>query len=266
MSDNTTGNDDAEDVTSPRNAEADGSAGTPTANATWSRMLAGNRRFATGRAEHPWQDRETRESLIDGQHPDAAVLSCGDSRVPPEIVFDEGLGDLFVVRTAGEVLDEAVIASLEFAVQDLHTGLLVILGHEHCGAVQGAVTALTAVEKELTSAEASAAKQAPVASVSAEGSGDADRTASSDARLDDLAAAVAESDSPIIRSVGGSVIVARRSELDSTDDIERIHVARTIERLTADSEVIRQALAQRTLTIVGARYRLTDGLVEVLSY
>ncbi len=241
---------------------ADDSNGTPTANATWSRLLAGNRRFATGHAEHPWQDRETRESLIDGQHPDAAVLSCGDSRVPPEIVFDEGLGDLFVVRTAGEVLDEAVIASLEFAVRDLHTGLLVILGHEHCGAVQGAVAELAVLEKDLPSADTPA--EGTAATASAPETTDPAKT--SDARLDDLADLAAESDSPIVRSVGASVIVARRSGLDSTDDIERVHVARTIERLVAGSEVIRHALAQGTLTVVGARYRLTDGLVEVLSF
>lgn len=71
-----------------------------TANATWSRMLQGNRRFAEGKPDHLWQDQETRQTLLDGQNPDAAVLSCSDSRVPPEIIFDQGLGDLFTVRTA----------------------------------------------------------------------------------------------------------------------------------------------------------------------
>ena len=91
-----------------------------TANSTWSRMLAGNRRFAEGNAEHPWRDKETRESLIDTQNPDAAVLSCSDSRVPPEIIFDAGLGDMFTVRTAGEMLDQAVLQTLEYAVSSLH--------------------------------------------------------------------------------------------------------------------------------------------------
>ena len=68
-----------------------------TANSTLIRMLAGNRRFAEGHSEHPWQDMQTRESLIDRQNPDAAVLSCSDSRVPPEIIFDAGLGDLFTI-------------------------------------------------------------------------------------------------------------------------------------------------------------------------
>ena len=77
-----------------------------TANATWSRMLQGNKRFAEGKAEHPWQDKETRNMLTDGQKPDAAVLACADSRVPPEIIFDQGLGDLFTVRTAGQMIDD----------------------------------------------------------------------------------------------------------------------------------------------------------------
>ena len=88
-----------------------------TANATWSRMLQGNRRFAEGKPDHPWQDQETRQTLLDGQNPDAAVLSCSDSRVPPEIIFDQGLGDLFTVRTAGQLIDSARLISLEYAVE-----------------------------------------------------------------------------------------------------------------------------------------------------
>ena len=204
-----------------------------TANATWSRLLAGNRRFAQGQPEHPWQDPATRESLIDAQHPDAAVLSCGDSRVPPEIIFDQGLGDMFVVRTAGEVLDSAVVSSLEFAVDTLHTSLVVVLGHEHCGAIQSAVAALSALDEE---------------------------------RLDELDRLVTDSPSPIIRSVGGSVLESRRAGLDDTDDFERVHIARTIERLVTESESISAALGEGRLRIVGARYRVSDGVVEVLSF
>ncbi len=95
-----------------------------------SRMLAGNRRFAEGKAEHPWQDKETRESLIDTQNPDAVVLGCSDSRVPPEIIFDAGLGDMFTVRTAGQMIDPAVLQSLEYAVTGLHVSLLVVVPPE----------------------------------------------------------------------------------------------------------------------------------------
>ena len=122
-----------------------------TANATWSRMLQGNRRFAEGKPDHPWQDEETRQTLLDGQNPDAAVLSCSDSRVPPEIIFDQGLGDLFTVRTAGQLIDSAVIASLEYAVKKLHVSLICVLGHEHCGAIEAAEQELDDLMHTITS-------------------------------------------------------------------------------------------------------------------
>ena len=87
-----------------------------TASGVWSRMLAGNRRFAEGKPEHPNRGAEAREALVDTHAPEAAILSCSDARVSPDIIFDSGLGDLFTVRTAGQIIDEAVIASLEYAV------------------------------------------------------------------------------------------------------------------------------------------------------
>ncbi len=103
-------------------------------------LVQGNRRYAEGRAEHPGcgADRR-RDTLAHGQHPLAAVLGCSDSRVPPELLFDQGVGDLFVVRTAGHVLDEAGLASIEYAVDHLHVPLLVVLGHSRCGAITAAV-------------------------------------------------------------------------------------------------------------------------------
>mgnify|MGYP000008257698 len=84
-----------------------------TASGAWSRMLAGNRRFAEGKPEHPNRGAEARAALVDTHAPEAAVLSCSDARVSPDIIFDSGLGDLFTVRTAGQIIDEAVLASLE---------------------------------------------------------------------------------------------------------------------------------------------------------
>ncbi|GAA1473476.1 carbonic anhydrase [Corynebacterium felinum] len=103
--------------------------------AVWLGLLEGNRRFAEGVPVHPNQSVSRREQLQMGQAPRAAILTCGDSRVPVELLFDVGLGDLFVVRTAGEVVDSAVLASLEFAVAELGVEVLVVLGHESCGAV-----------------------------------------------------------------------------------------------------------------------------------
>jgi carbonic anhydrase len=104
----------------------------------WQRLLEGNGRFVQGLG----QERnlpDLRRSLSKGQHPEAAVLCCSDSRVPPEVIFDQSLGDLFVVRTAGLVLDPTTIGSLEYAVAHLKVPLLIINGHECCGAVTAAV-------------------------------------------------------------------------------------------------------------------------------
>lgn len=111
----------------------------------WQRLLAGNKRFAAGRPRHPRQDPAHRASLVDAQHPIACVLSCADSRVPPELLFDQGLGDLFTVRAVGEVLDDAVVGSIEYAVEHLHVPLVVVLGHSGCGAVKAAIALVNGV-------------------------------------------------------------------------------------------------------------------------
>ena len=102
------------------------------------RLREGNGRFSSGTTRHPHSDEDRRLDLSSGQAPFAAVLSCADSRVPPEIVFDCGLGDLFVVRSAGQMVENAILASLEFAVHELSVPLILVLGHEGCGAVAAA--------------------------------------------------------------------------------------------------------------------------------
>jgi len=101
----------------------------------WDILRTGNQRFVSGNVKHPHQQIEYRESLAAGQHPSAVVLTCSDSRVSPELIFDQGLGDLFVIRTAGNVVDAIGVGSIEYAVEHLHTGLVVVMGHEKCGAV-----------------------------------------------------------------------------------------------------------------------------------
>ena len=103
----------------------------------WNQLVAGNHRFAIGKAA-PHNLLAQRKSLTKTQHPQVAVLSCSDSRVPPELIFDEGLGDLFVVRSAGEDDDAIVIGSLEYAVEHLGSTVIVVMGHEGCGAVTAA--------------------------------------------------------------------------------------------------------------------------------
>ncbi|GGW55280.1 MULTISPECIES: carbonic anhydrase [Streptomyces] len=112
-----------------------------TATAALRELAVGNRRWRTFRERHPDETPAVRQSLTQGQHPFAVVLGCIDSRVPPELVFDQGLGDLMTVRTAGEVLDEAVLGSVAYGVLELDIPLVLVLGHQSCGAVRAAVEA-----------------------------------------------------------------------------------------------------------------------------
>jgi carbonic anhydrase len=107
------------------------------ADATWNSLLAGNQRFVTGESAKRNLINDRRR-LQKTQHPRAAVLSCSDSRVPPETIFDQGLGDLFVVRIAGNSDDPLGLGSLEYAVEHLGTNVIVVLGHQSCGAVTAA--------------------------------------------------------------------------------------------------------------------------------
>ncbi len=102
-------------------------------------LVDGNSRFMRGKATHPSQSGKRRAELTSGQKPHAIVLSCSDSRVPPELVFDQGLGELFVVRTAGEVADATALASMEYAIEHLGSRLIVVMGHSSCGAVKAAL-------------------------------------------------------------------------------------------------------------------------------
>jgi carbonic anhydrase len=102
-------------------------------------LLSGNRRFASGAGIHPHQTPSRRRDLVSAQHPFAAIIGCSDSRVPPEIIFDCGLGDLFVIRLAGQVVNDSTLASLQFLVDYVGVTLIVVLGHSHCAAVESAM-------------------------------------------------------------------------------------------------------------------------------
>ncbi len=105
-------------------------------------LWEGNRRFTTGRRLLPHQDADYRTALAKAQRPFAVIFGCSDSRLPAEIIFDQGLGDLFVVRTAGHVVGGEVLGSIEYAVAVLKTPLVAVLGHDSCGAVAAALTAV----------------------------------------------------------------------------------------------------------------------------
>lgn len=109
------------------------------ADEAWRRLQDGNKRFAGGHGRAVADYSSRRAELAKGQHPFAVIVSCSDSRAGPEVVFDQGLGDLFVVRTAGHVIDDEALGSIEYAVEHLGSPLIVVMGHSRCGAVTAAI-------------------------------------------------------------------------------------------------------------------------------
>jgi carbonic anhydrase len=120
-------------------ARAQESAAGPAADEALAKLMAGNQRYVLHEQQHPNQSLARRKELGKGQHPFAVILGCADSRVSPELLFDQGLGDLFVIRVAGNIVDDAILVSIEYAVEHLGTKLVMVLGHERCGAVSAAV-------------------------------------------------------------------------------------------------------------------------------
>ncbi|KAA8730795.1 beta-hydroxylase [Corynebacterium tuscaniense] len=188
----------------------------------WAHLLEGNERFAADASVHPRTGSVRREELRSGQEPFAAVLACSDSRVPVEMLFDVGLGDLFVVRTAGGCVDAAVTGSLEFAVTTLGVSLIVVLSHEECGAIGAAISSFE--EGDLPS---------------------------------DLTRVFVEKIAP-------SVIRAKNDGHDERCVVEEIHAAETAEHLIHRIPPVQAKIADGSLGIVAARYRLEDGRVTVV--
>jgi carbonic anhydrase len=188
----------------------------------WQRLIAGNMRFVQGL----FQGRnlmDLRRTLTQGQQPEAAVLCCSDSRVPAEIIFDQSLGDLFVVRTAGLVLEPTIIGSLEYAVAHLQVPLLVIKGHECCGAVTAAVA-----HPEVTEGHIGAIVQrlAPAANL---------------ARL------------------------TGKTGHDLVEEATEQYLKTLEETLRRESRIIAEALDQKRLDLVVAKYLLQSGRLEMLA-
>ena len=108
-------------------------------NVALAKLLDGNARYASGGASHPRQGEGRRAEVAKGQKPFAIVVACSDSRTAPELVFDQGLGDVFVTRLAGSIVDDAALGSIEYAIDHLGASVIVVLGHERCGAVEAAM-------------------------------------------------------------------------------------------------------------------------------
>ncbi|MCB5169492.1 carbonic anhydrase [Streptomyces bambusae] len=189
--------------------------------AAWRELAAGNERWRTLHEQHPGESRAVRRSLLGGQHPFAVVLGCIDSRVPPELVFDQGLGDLLTVRSAGEVLDEAVLGSISYGVLELAVPLVVVLGHQGCGAVRAAAEADRDADRLPVHVRYLAQQIRPVL----------DRTLTGDARVDAAVTAnvrritarlTAEPDLAVRIAAGTLNVIGARYELTS-QRVHRIH-------------------------------------------
>lgn len=119
-----------------------------TADQALDHLKEGNGRFVAGRARFPTVQKEILAELAKGQHPYATIIGCSDSRVPPELIFDAGFGELFIIRIAGNVISPEVMGSIQYAAVHLKTPLFVVLGHQGCGAVQAALAALHEFKQE----------------------------------------------------------------------------------------------------------------------
>ena len=121
---------------------------TSTGDRELQQLIDGNQRFVSGKLKHPHLGNHWRKRLSSGQKPFATILGCSDSRVPPELLFDQGFGDLFVIRIAGNVVDTDVTGSVEYGVDHLSTRLVVVMGHDGCGAVTAALSSKSDLAKE----------------------------------------------------------------------------------------------------------------------
>jgi len=191
------------------------------------RLREGNRRFASGDPSHDSRsDRARRDALTSGQQPFAAILGCSDSRVPVEIVFDQGLGDLFVIRVAGNVVAPSQIGSVEFAAERFGTRLVVVLGHSRCGAIQATLEQL----------------QRPRENQSRNLHSIVDR---------------------IRPSVEGLLATELRHEADAlVRQAVRANIRASVGHLRYGSPLIEQLVQQSGLLVVGAEYSLETGLVD----
>ncbi len=193
-------------------------ANAPTPAEALERLLAGNRRFFSGLPASRSAAAARRKELATGQKPFAVVVCCSDSRVGPEVVFDQGLGDIFVVRTAGEVVDDVGLGSIEYAVEHLGSPLVVVLGHEGCGAVTAAL----------------------------EG-GDAPGHIGA-----------------VVKAIAPAVAESAGAPGDALDNAVRAQIRAVVRRLRSAAPIVAELVHAGRVRVVGARYDLDTGVVEVV--
>lgn len=194
----------------------------PADTAAWQKLLDGNARFVSGQSKHQHQDVKRRAELAAGQKPFAVVIGCADSRTSPEILFDQGLGDLFVIRIAGNIVDDTALGSVEFAVAQLGARLIVVLGHEKCGAVKATVGVVN---------------------------GDA---------------APANHIASIVEAIKPAAQASKGREGDAVENAVLENVREVVKKLKVSKPVLEPLVKSGELKVIGARYDLDDGKVEIV--
>jgi carbonic anhydrase len=182
------------------------------------KLMAGNRRYTSGAAAHPHQDTARRQEVLGGQQPFAIILSCSDSRVPPEVFFDQGIGDIFIIRDAGNIVDDVVLGSIEYAAEHLGVPLIVVLGHDKCGAVTATIQG-----------------------------GEAPGHIGS-----------------LVKAIAPAVEKARTQPGELLDNAIWQNVKDVAAAIAGDAPLLTHLIHQGKLKVVGARYHLDSGEVELL--
>jgi len=185
------------------------------------RLMAGNQRYMQGSPTHPNQSAERQAEVAQGQHPWAAILGCIDSRAPPELIFDQGLGDFFVARTAGQVIDNVVLGSLEFAIEE-GVKLVMVLGHQSCGAVNATINTI----------QSHGHPEGQIAT--------------------------------LVQAITPAVLQAESQPGDLLDNSVKANVALEVQYLKSSSTIISGAVDEGAIKLVGARYDLQTGAVNLL--
>lgn len=186
------------------------------------RLTQGNLRYVANQSQYPDQSAERRAQVAESQSPFAAILCCADSRVPPEIIFDQGVSDLFVVRVAGNVLDDPIIGSLEYAVEHLGLSLIVVLGHTECDAVRAALEAFY------------------------------------------LGGTTPEHMDSLVTAMEPAVKTAQTQPGDPWFNAVTANIQEAVSQLQASQPILAPLVKKKELQIVGARYDLETGWVEIL--
>jgi carbonic anhydrase len=197
----------------------------PEPDAVLARLLEGNKRFVAGKLDHPRRKPEDFLPLAEGQEPLAVIVGCADSRVAPELIFDQGVGDLFVVRVAGNVINGTGVplkGSIEYAVAELHARLVIVLGHSQCGAVKAAIQHI------------------------------------------DLADGPPGSIGGLVDLIKPAVAAVKGKPGDQLENAIRANVGLGVERLKGLEPMLAERINRRELKVVGAVYDLRTGRVNVL--